>query len=226
MLPCAAAGLRHADRQLLPADAVHAASSFSAMAATSLNLILGYGGMVSFGHAVYLGVGGYAVGILAKEGIASGFVQWPLALARLGAVRADRRRALAAHARRLFHHDHARLRADDLLRRRRARPLRRRRRTDHLPAQPVRRPHQSLQQDRVLLSLLRAAARHHLPDLAAGELALRPGDPGIALERPAHARDRLSDLSLSPRLLRHRRHDLRAGRRRCSPITPTSSARR
>jgi len=52
-----------------------------AIAATSLNLILGYGGMVSFGHAAYLGVGAYAVGILAKEGIASGFVQWPVALA-------------------------------------------------------------------------------------------------------------------------------------------------
>ena len=52
-----------------------------AMAATSLNLILGYGGMVSFGHAVYLGVGGYAVGILAYEGFASGFVQWPVAIA-------------------------------------------------------------------------------------------------------------------------------------------------
>ncbi len=37
--------------------------------------------MVSFGHAVYLGIGGYAVGILAQEGIASGFVQWPVALA-------------------------------------------------------------------------------------------------------------------------------------------------
>jgi branched-chain amino acid transport system permease protein len=52
-----------------------------AIAATSLNLIMGYGGMVSFGHAAYLGVGGYVVGILAKEGIPSGFVQWPLALA-------------------------------------------------------------------------------------------------------------------------------------------------
>ena len=51
-----------------------------ALAATSLNLILGYGGMVSFGHAVYIGIGGYVVGILAKEGIPSGFVQWPLAL--------------------------------------------------------------------------------------------------------------------------------------------------
>ena len=51
-----------------------------ALAATSLNLILGYGGMVSFGHAVYLGIGGYAVGIMAFEGIASGFVQWPVAI--------------------------------------------------------------------------------------------------------------------------------------------------
>jgi branched-chain amino acid transport system permease protein len=52
-----------------------------AIAATSLNLILGYGGMVSFGHAAYLGIGAYTVGILAEEGIGSGFVQWPLALA-------------------------------------------------------------------------------------------------------------------------------------------------
>src|SRR5579863_10311212 len=52
-----------------------------AMAAVSLNLIMGYGGMVSFGHAAYLGLGGYAVGILAKEGFGSGFVQWPAAIA-------------------------------------------------------------------------------------------------------------------------------------------------
>jgi len=52
-----------------------------AMAAVSLNLIMGYGGMVSFGHAAYLGIGSYAVGILWKEGIASGFVQWPVAIA-------------------------------------------------------------------------------------------------------------------------------------------------
>ena len=51
-----------------------------AIAATSLNLIMGYGGMVSFGHAVYLGVGGYTVGILAFEGINTGFLQWPAAL--------------------------------------------------------------------------------------------------------------------------------------------------
>ena len=52
-----------------------------ALAALSLNLIMGFGGMVSFGHAAYLGIGGYAVGILAKEGIGSGFVQWPTAIA-------------------------------------------------------------------------------------------------------------------------------------------------
>ena len=51
-----------------------------ALAAVSLNLILGYGGMPSFGHAAYLGIGGYAVGILAAEGVGSGFIQWPVAL--------------------------------------------------------------------------------------------------------------------------------------------------
>jgi len=51
-----------------------------ALAASSLNLILGYGGMMSFGHAAYLGIGGYAIGILADAGVTSGFVQWPIAL--------------------------------------------------------------------------------------------------------------------------------------------------
>jgi len=52
-----------------------------AIAAVSLNLILGYGGMVSFGHAAYLGVGAYAVGVLAHHGITNGYVQWALAIA-------------------------------------------------------------------------------------------------------------------------------------------------
>ena len=51
-----------------------------AIAAISLNLILGYGGLVSFGHAAYLGIGGYAVGILAFYGVYSGWLQWPLAM--------------------------------------------------------------------------------------------------------------------------------------------------
>ena len=83
---------------------------------------------------------------------------------RLGALRARDRRAVAAHARRLFHHDHARVRADALLRGGEPRPLRRRRRPDHLSPQPVRAA-QPLQQDRLLLLVFRAAARGHFPGL-------------------------------------------------------------
>ena len=57
-----------------------------AIAAVSLDLILGFGGMVSFGHAAYLGLGAYAVAIPAFYGITSGFVQWPLALVLSGLV--------------------------------------------------------------------------------------------------------------------------------------------
>ena len=39
-----------------------------ALYAVSFNLLLGYGGMLSFGHAAFFGVGGYTVAILAKHG--------------------------------------------------------------------------------------------------------------------------------------------------------------
>src|SRR5687768_3839502 len=51
-----------------------------AIAAVSLNLILGYGGLVSFGHAAYLGIGAYAVGILAFYGFTNGWLQWAVAI--------------------------------------------------------------------------------------------------------------------------------------------------
>jgi len=51
-----------------------------AIAAVSLDLILGYGGMVSFGHAAYLGIGGYAVAILSFYGIDNGFLQFAVAM--------------------------------------------------------------------------------------------------------------------------------------------------
>jgi branched-chain amino acid transport system permease protein len=51
-----------------------------AIAAVSLNLILGYGGLVSFGHAAYLGVGAYAVGILAFYGVTNGWLQLAAAI--------------------------------------------------------------------------------------------------------------------------------------------------
>ena len=51
-----------------------------ALAATSLNLILGFGGMVSFGHAAFFGAGAYTVGILMAEGVDSAWLSWPLAM--------------------------------------------------------------------------------------------------------------------------------------------------
>jgi len=38
-----------------------------ALAATGLNLALGFGGLVSFGHAAFFGIGGYAAGIFASH---------------------------------------------------------------------------------------------------------------------------------------------------------------
>lgn len=51
-----------------------------AIAASSLNLILGFGGMVSFGHAAFVGLGAYTVGILAEAGLVQAWVAWPLAM--------------------------------------------------------------------------------------------------------------------------------------------------
>src|SRR5882762_9697968 len=51
-----------------------------AIAALSLDLILGYGGMVSFGHAAYLGIGAYAVGILGFHGISNGWIHLLVAI--------------------------------------------------------------------------------------------------------------------------------------------------
>lgn len=50
------------------------------IAAISLNLIMGYGGMISFGHAVFLGIGGYSIGIASTHGLDNAWIQWPLAI--------------------------------------------------------------------------------------------------------------------------------------------------
>jgi branched-chain amino acid transport system permease protein len=52
-----------------------------AIAATSLNLVLGYGGMLSFGHAAFVGAGAYVASILVAEGVASAWIGWPAAVA-------------------------------------------------------------------------------------------------------------------------------------------------
>ena len=50
------------------------------IAAVSLDFLLGYGGMISFGHAAYLGIGAYAVAILAFYEITNGFLQFFVAV--------------------------------------------------------------------------------------------------------------------------------------------------
>ena len=55
-----------------------------ALAATSLNLLVGFGGMVSFGHAAYFGAGAYVVGIASAHGLQSAWIAWPLACAWAG----------------------------------------------------------------------------------------------------------------------------------------------
>jgi len=52
-----------------------------ALAATSLNLVLGYGGMISFGHAAFVGTGAYVSSIFIVEGITSAWIGWPAAVA-------------------------------------------------------------------------------------------------------------------------------------------------
>ena len=57
-----------------------------ALAASSLNLVLGYGGMVSFGHALYVGLGAYVVGISVYFGVTSGWVHLLIAIALCGLI--------------------------------------------------------------------------------------------------------------------------------------------
>ena len=59
-----------------------------ALLATSLNLILGYGGMVALGHAAFFGAGAYVVAILAETGVTSSLLAWPVAVAVAGGLAA------------------------------------------------------------------------------------------------------------------------------------------
>ena len=52
-----------------------------ALAGVGLNLALGYGGMVSFGHAAFFGLGGYVAGVAAFHAFeGSAFMTWPVTL--------------------------------------------------------------------------------------------------------------------------------------------------
>src|SRR5438309_6446602 len=50
------------------------------MAALSVDLLLGYGGLITFGQAALFGVGAYAAGMLTVYGLADALVTWPLAV--------------------------------------------------------------------------------------------------------------------------------------------------
>src|SRR5437764_1286943 len=51
-----------------------------AIAALALDLLVGYGALVSFGHAAFVGLGAYAVGILSAHGIHDALISLPVAL--------------------------------------------------------------------------------------------------------------------------------------------------
>ena len=51
-----------------------------AIAALALDLLVGYGALVSFGHAAFIGLGAYAVGILSAHGINDALIALPVAL--------------------------------------------------------------------------------------------------------------------------------------------------
>jgi len=55
-----------------------------AIAAMGLNFILGFGGMVSFGHAAFIGLGAYAVGLAAYHGVDNGYIHLALVVAVSG----------------------------------------------------------------------------------------------------------------------------------------------
>ena len=52
-----------------------------AIAAVALDVLIGYGGLISFGHAAFVGLGAYAVGILSAHGFGDALIALPIALA-------------------------------------------------------------------------------------------------------------------------------------------------
>ena len=71
----------HADFLLFPAARI----VVYAIAAVALDFVLGFGGLVSFGHAAFLGIGAYAVGIASVNGITDLALTIPIAAVAAGA---------------------------------------------------------------------------------------------------------------------------------------------
>ena len=59
-----------------------------ALAASSLNLVLGFGGMFSLGHAAFFGAGAYAAAICMSNGITDALLAFPIAMLAAGLLAA------------------------------------------------------------------------------------------------------------------------------------------
>ena len=175
-----------------------------ALFALSINMMLGYGGMVSLGHAGYLGIAGYAC-ILA---VTAGYDHLTVSDLRGRAV--DRgggvfRAAVAARARPRLHHDHARARPDRLGHRLSGERSHRRRQrhpvssaSDAVRLRPPRRT-------QLLLFHARRLRRRAVLHLALLALPVRREPDGRARPAAAHAHARLQCLADPVAHVRHGR---------------------
>ena len=172
------------------------------MAALSVDLLLGYTGLITFGQAALFGVGAYAAGMLT--------VYWRyqctggMAARHPGvdAVRPGDRKSLAADARLPVHHGDPRLRADGLLLRPEPAQLGRRRRL-HRAATQSSGLHFARRSRDVLLRRARATGARGLYRQPDRRIGVRNGDPRYSRQRAARGRDRLPALSVQTGHLRH-----------------------
>jgi branched-chain amino acid transport system permease protein len=175
------------------------------IAATSLNLILGYGGMVSFGHAAFFGAGAYTAAIAMSLGVGSAWVAWPLAMLA-AALLALAIGAASLRTRGLYFIMITLAFAQMvLLPRRLAQIPRRRRRHAARRARAARLRHRSRERRRVLLRGAGDRRGIRIRAVARGRFPLRPRAAGDPRERAAHGGHRLSHLQAQARRVRHRR---------------------
>ena len=197
-----------------------------AIAALALDLLVGYGALVSFGHAAFIGLGAYAVGILASHGINDALISLPVALgvsalfALLTGIVCLRTKGVYFIMITLAFGQMAFFTASSLA------PYGGDDGLTIACAQHACRLCRCCSNDRALYYVcLRLPARRLSALPRAGRLALRPRLSRRAGKSAAHGDDRLRRLSLPARRLRDRRRARRACPASCSPMRPSSSAR-
>ncbi|MCC7167392.1 MAG: branched-chain amino acid ABC transporter permease [Rhodospirillales bacterium] len=50
------------------------------LAALGVDVVVGWGGMISFGHAAFFGLGAYTVAVLSQAGLSDALITWPAAM--------------------------------------------------------------------------------------------------------------------------------------------------